>query len=58
MPTQFEIPLRGPSGEPVDLFRTFMSHGVADLLPGRVDEADLLLESLEDLPLSELLDRF
>src|SRR5437764_1043340 len=38
MPTQFEIPLRGPSGEPVDLFRTFMSHGVADLLPGRVDE--------------------
>ena len=40
MPTQFEIPLRGPSGEPVDLFRTFMSHGVADLLPGRVDEAE------------------
>jgi 3-methyladenine DNA glycosylase/8-oxoguanine DNA glycosylase len=40
MPTQFEIPLRGPGGEPVDLVRTFMSHGVADLLPGRVDEAE------------------
>jgi 3-methyladenine DNA glycosylase/8-oxoguanine DNA glycosylase len=39
MPTEFQIPLRGPSGEPVDLVRTFMSHGVADLLPGRVDEA-------------------
>jgi N-glycosylase/DNA lyase len=36
--TQFEISLQGPSGEPVDLYRTFMSHGVADLLPGRVDE--------------------
>jgi len=32
----FEIPLRGPGGEPIDLFRTFLSHGVADLLPGRV----------------------
>jgi len=39
MPSEFQIPLRGPSGEPVDLVRTFMSHGVADLLPGRVDEA-------------------
>jgi N-glycosylase/DNA lyase len=34
----FEVPLRGPQGEPVDLRRTFMSHGVADLPPGRVDE--------------------
>ncbi|MFY9578196.1 MAG: hypothetical protein WAQ33_02620 [Gaiellaceae bacterium] len=39
MPGEFQIPLRGPGGEPVDLVRTFMSHGVADLLPGRVDEA-------------------
>src|SRR6266498_3890476 len=39
MPSEFQIPLRGPSGEPVDLVRIFMSHGVADLLPGRVDEA-------------------
>jgi hypothetical protein len=30
--TEFEIPLHGPVGEPVDLYRTFMSHGVADLL--------------------------
>jgi 3-methyladenine DNA glycosylase/8-oxoguanine DNA glycosylase len=37
---EFEIPLRGPGGEPVDLYRTFMSHGVADLLPGRVDESE------------------
>lgn len=37
---EFEIRLRGPSGEPVDLYRTFMSHGVADLLPGRVDETE------------------
>jgi 3-methyladenine DNA glycosylase/8-oxoguanine DNA glycosylase len=34
----FELPLTGPKGEPVDLRRTFMSHGVADLPPGRVDE--------------------
>jgi 3-methyladenine DNA glycosylase/8-oxoguanine DNA glycosylase len=40
LPTEFEIPLRGPSGEPVDLFRTLVSHGVADLLPGRVDETE------------------
>jgi N-glycosylase/DNA lyase len=34
----FEIPLLGPKDEPVDLRRTFMSHGVADLPPGHVDE--------------------
>jgi 3-methyladenine DNA glycosylase/8-oxoguanine DNA glycosylase len=34
----FEIPLVGPKGEPVDLVRTILSHGVADLPPGRVDE--------------------
>jgi N-glycosylase/DNA lyase len=39
MPSEFQIPLRGPSGEPADLVRTFTSHGVADLRPGRVDEA-------------------
>jgi len=37
---EFEIRLQGPSAEPVDLYRTFMSHGVADLLPGRVDESE------------------
>jgi N-glycosylase/DNA lyase len=33
-----EITLSGANGEPVDLLRTFLSHGVADLPPGRVDE--------------------
>jgi 3-methyladenine DNA glycosylase/8-oxoguanine DNA glycosylase len=36
--TVLEIPLVGPKGEPVDLARTIMSHGVADLAPGGVDE--------------------
>ncbi len=34
-----EIPLRGPSGEPVDLWRTLYSHGIAHLPPMLVDEA-------------------
>jgi N-glycosylase/DNA lyase len=38
MPTTFEIALEGPHHEPVDLFRTITSHGVADLPPGHVDE--------------------
>jgi hypothetical protein len=38
VPTTIEIPLKGPKGEPVHLFRAIMSHGVADLPPGRVDE--------------------
>jgi 3-methyladenine DNA glycosylase/8-oxoguanine DNA glycosylase len=50
MPTEFEIPLRGPSGEPVDLVRTFTSHGVADLLPGRVDEAERTYTTTLALP--------
>ena len=33
------IPLRGAAGEPVDLRRTFLSHGVANLPPLFVDEA-------------------
>jgi hypothetical protein len=36
--TTLELPLKGPKGEPGDLFRTIMSHGVADLPPGHVDE--------------------
>jgi 3-methyladenine DNA glycosylase/8-oxoguanine DNA glycosylase len=38
VPTALEIPLKGPRDEPVNLARTIMSHGVADLAPGRVDE--------------------
>jgi len=35
---QLSLPLAGPSGEPVDLWRTLVSHGVADLPPLHVDE--------------------
>jgi 3-methyladenine DNA glycosylase/8-oxoguanine DNA glycosylase len=33
-----EMRLAGPRGEPVDLWRTIVSHGVVDLAPGKVDE--------------------
>jgi 3-methyladenine DNA glycosylase/8-oxoguanine DNA glycosylase len=33
-----DIALRGPAGEPVDLWRTIVSHGVASLPPADVDE--------------------
>jgi 3-methyladenine DNA glycosylase/8-oxoguanine DNA glycosylase len=36
--TPIEISLRGPAGEPVDLWRTIVSHGVASLPPADVDE--------------------
>ncbi len=39
MATVLTLPLRGPGGEPVDLRRTLMSHGVADLAPGSVAES-------------------
>jgi 3-methyladenine DNA glycosylase/8-oxoguanine DNA glycosylase len=35
---RYELRLSGPRGEPVDLWRTIVSHGVADLPPGTVDE--------------------
>jgi 3-methyladenine DNA glycosylase/8-oxoguanine DNA glycosylase len=38
MPTKLTVPLAGPRGEPVDLWRTIVSHGVADLPPAGVDE--------------------
>jgi 3-methyladenine DNA glycosylase/8-oxoguanine DNA glycosylase len=38
VPTSIEISLRGPAGEPVDLWRTIVSHGVASLPPAVVDE--------------------
>ena len=38
MSTTFELPLRGAGGEPVDLWRTLVSHGVAELPPARIDE--------------------
>jgi N-glycosylase/DNA lyase len=36
--TELSIPLRGAGGETVDLWRTFISHGVASLPPMRVVE--------------------
>jgi 3-methyladenine DNA glycosylase/8-oxoguanine DNA glycosylase len=38
-----EIALRGPAGEPVDLWRTLVSHGVASLPPSELDEAARVL---------------
>ena len=40
----FELPLRGPQGEPVDLLRTLTSHGLATLPPMTVDEGACTLE--------------
>lgn len=42
--TSFDIPLRGPAGEPVDLRRTLTSHGTASLPPMLLDEAAGRLE--------------
>jgi 3-methyladenine DNA glycosylase/8-oxoguanine DNA glycosylase len=39
-----ELPLVGAGGEPVDLWRTISSHGVADLPPNRIDEGARVLE--------------
>jgi 3-methyladenine DNA glycosylase/8-oxoguanine DNA glycosylase len=50
MPATLLLPLTGPSGEPVDLWRTIVSHGVADLLPGRVDEEARTYETTLALP--------
>ena len=40
-----ELELVGAGGEPVDLRRTLASHGVADLLPNRLDEAAWTFET-------------
>jgi 3-methyladenine DNA glycosylase/8-oxoguanine DNA glycosylase len=40
-----DIELVGAGGEPVDLRRTLASHGVADLLPNRLDEEAWTLET-------------
>ena len=38
MAGSLQIRLRGPAGEPVDLWRTLVSHGVASLPPSELDE--------------------
>jgi 3-methyladenine DNA glycosylase/8-oxoguanine DNA glycosylase len=45
-----ELPLSGPGGEPIDLWRTFVSHGVAQLPPLRLDEEGRTLEATVRLP--------
>jgi 3-methyladenine DNA glycosylase/8-oxoguanine DNA glycosylase len=47
-----ELPLVGAGGEPVDLWRTISSHGVADLPPNRIDEDARILEVTVRLPKS------
>ena len=41
----FELGLVGAGGEPVDLWRTIKSHGVVDLPPMRVDDAERALDA-------------
>ena len=45
MAAGIDIPLRGPGGEPVDLWRTLVSHGVASLPPARIGEAERSFET-------------
>ena len=45
-----EIPLLGAGGEPIDFARTIVSHGVAELLPNRVDLEALTLETTLPVP--------
>lgn len=47
---RFEIPLRGPGGEPVDLLRTLTSHGLAALPPLEIDEASVTLTTTLAVP--------
>jgi len=45
-----EVELRGAGGEPVDLWRTLSSHGVADLPPNSIDEKTRSLTTTLALP--------
>jgi 3-methyladenine DNA glycosylase/8-oxoguanine DNA glycosylase len=45
-----EIALRGPAGEPVDLWRTLASHGVASLPPSELDEDARILTVTVPVP--------
>ena len=42
--TRAQLALVGAGGEPVDLWRTISSHGVADLPPNRIDDERRTLE--------------
>jgi 3-methyladenine DNA glycosylase/8-oxoguanine DNA glycosylase len=45
LPEQLELELVGAGGEPVDFRRTLASHGVAELLPNRLDEDAWTMET-------------
>ena len=49
-PDAIELRLRGPGGEPVDLWRTLVSHGFADLAPMSLDEEARTLELTLRMP--------
>ena len=49
-PLAVELRLRGPGGEPVDLWRTLVSHGFADLAPMSLDEGARTLDLTLRLP--------
>jgi 3-methyladenine DNA glycosylase/8-oxoguanine DNA glycosylase len=44
MAAPIELPLHGPAGEPVDFWRTVVSHGVGSLPPARIDTDERTLE--------------
>jgi 3-methyladenine DNA glycosylase/8-oxoguanine DNA glycosylase len=46
----FDLPLRGPGGEPIDLARTLLSHGFAELPPMLLDEDVPALEVTLAMP--------
>jgi 3-methyladenine DNA glycosylase/8-oxoguanine DNA glycosylase len=48
--TPLELTLRGPAGEPVDLWRTLVSHGVASLPPAVLDEESRAMTVTVPLP--------
>jgi N-glycosylase/DNA lyase len=49
-PWSLELELVGAGGEPVDLWRTLASHGVADLPPNVIDEEARTLDTTLPLP--------
>jgi 3-methyladenine DNA glycosylase/8-oxoguanine DNA glycosylase len=50
MATSLQLTLKGPGGEPVDLWRTLVSHGVAELPPAELDEEARTLKVTVPIP--------
>ena len=46
----YEFPLVGPGGEPIDLARTILSHGIASLPPMAIDEREHRFEVTLPVP--------